>query len=114
MVSYARARAESLIPECKAGFFERPERIVLLIIGALSNKMAPALWLLAIGPNITVIHRIVHTWRETKAGHFVEVVPVIAPEAPSGKLQETAASAGPQSEESIVPGVAVPQRGSGR
>jgi CDP-diacylglycerol--glycerol-3-phosphate 3-phosphatidyltransferase len=76
MVSYARARAESLIPECKAGFFERPERIVLMIIGALSNRMAPALWLLAIGPNLTVIHRIIHTWRETKAGNLVEVVPV--------------------------------------
>jgi CDP-diacylglycerol--glycerol-3-phosphate 3-phosphatidyltransferase len=119
MVSYARARAESLIPECKAGFFERPERIVLLIIGALSNKMPPALWLLAIGPNITVIHRIVHTWREAKAGHFVEVVPVTAPETTSGKPIETAAldsktrAATAQGEESLVPGVAVPQRGSG-
>ena len=119
MVSYARARAESLIPECKAGFFERPERIVLLIIGALSNKMPPALWLLAIGPNITVIHRIVHTWRETKAGHFVEVVPVTAPETASTKPQESVASdsttrAGTaQGEESLVPGVAVSPRGSG-
>ncbi len=35
LTSYARARAESLIPTCKIGFMERPERIVLLIIGAL-------------------------------------------------------------------------------
>src|SRR5271154_7153980 len=34
MVSYTRARAESLIPQCKAGFMERPERIVLVILGA--------------------------------------------------------------------------------
>ncbi len=79
MVSYTRARAESLIPSCKAGFWERPERIVLLILGALGDKMAPALWLLAIFPNITVIHRIVHTWREMKLGHVVEVVPVQGP-----------------------------------
>jgi CDP-diacylglycerol--glycerol-3-phosphate 3-phosphatidyltransferase len=79
MVSYTRARAESLIPSCKAGFWERPERIVLLILGALGDKMAPALWLLAIFPNITVIHRIVHTWREMKAGHVVEIVPVQGP-----------------------------------
>ncbi|HEV8383971.1 MAG TPA: CDP-alcohol phosphatidyltransferase family protein [Candidatus Acidoferrales bacterium] len=108
MVSYARARAESLIPECKAGFWERPERIVLLIIGALSNKMAPALWLLAIGPNITVIHRILHTWREAKAGHFVEVVPVIAPEQAAAKSLETG-QAGSQTKtapEGLVPGVA--------
>lgn len=84
MVSYTRARAESLVPSCKAGFWERPERIVLMILGALGNRMAPVLWLLAIGPNITVIHRIIHTWRETKAGNLVEVVPVhVPPEAPA-------------------------------
>jgi len=75
MVSYARARAESLIPSCKAGFWERPERIVLLILGALGNRVGPALWLLAIGPNISVIQRIVHTWKEIQAGNLVEVVP---------------------------------------
>ncbi len=110
MVSYARARAESLIPECKAGFWERPERIVLLILGALANKMAPALWLLAIGPNITVIHRIVHTWREAKAGHFVEVVPINAPEVSSVKPQETAGvesqARNAAAPEGLVPGVA--------
>lgn len=75
MVSYSRARAESLIPQCKAGFWERPERIVLMIIGALADKMAPVLWLLAIGSNITVIHRIVHTWRELRTGNTVTLVP---------------------------------------
>lgn len=93
MVSYTRARAESLIRECKAGFFERPERIVLLIIGALADRMAPALWLLAIGPNITVIHRIVHTWREIQAGRLVEIVPVTAPPAAAGTATAGAAEA---------------------
>jgi Ni,Fe-hydrogenase III small subunit len=37
-----------------------------MIIGALANRMPPALWILAIGPNITVIHRILHTWKRTK------------------------------------------------
>jgi len=87
MVSYSRARAESLIAECKAGFWERPERIVLLIIGALANKMAPALWLLAIGPNISVIQRIVHTWKEMQAGHLVEVVPAAQAAAPDSKAE---------------------------
>jgi CDP-diacylglycerol--glycerol-3-phosphate 3-phosphatidyltransferase len=64
MTSYTRARAESLIPLCKVGFLERPERLVLLIIGALSNRMAPALWVMAIFSNLTVIHRITYTWRE--------------------------------------------------
>jgi phosphatidylglycerophosphate synthase len=64
MTSYTRARAESLIPLCKVGFLERPERLVLLIIGALSNRMAPVLWVMAILSNLTVIHRIMYTWRE--------------------------------------------------
>ena len=92
----------SLIRECKAGFFERPERIVLMIIGALANKMAPALWLLAIGPNITVIHRIVHTWREMQAGRLVEIVPVEAPPASATvqNAEESTATAAGKSERS--------------
>jgi CDP-diacylglycerol--glycerol-3-phosphate 3-phosphatidyltransferase len=63
MVSYARARAESLIPSCKVGFMERPERIVLIIIGALFNRMGPVLWVIAVLSTITVIHRIRHTYQ---------------------------------------------------
>jgi len=63
MVSYARARAENLIPSCKVGFLERPERVVLIIIGALFDRMAPVLWLIAALSNITVIHRILYTRR---------------------------------------------------
>jgi CDP-diacylglycerol---glycerol-3-phosphate 3-phosphatidyltransferase len=64
MTSYTRARAESLIPLCKVGFMERPERLVLLIIGALSNRMAPVLWIMALFSNLTVIHRIAYTWKQ--------------------------------------------------
>src|SRR5258708_29545100 len=39
MVSYARARAESLIPLCKVAFMDRPHRPVLLIIGGLSHPL---------------------------------------------------------------------------
>jgi phosphatidylglycerophosphate synthase len=66
MVSYAKARAESLGPAADVGFWERPERLVLMIIGGLVSQMGLVLWILAIGANITVIHRIVHTWRETE------------------------------------------------
>ncbi len=65
MVSYTRARAESLIPLCKVGFMERPERIVLVIIGALFNRMAPVLWVLAVLSLITVVHRIRYTYEQT-------------------------------------------------
>lgn len=65
MVSYTRARAESLIPQCKVGFLERPERIVLIIIGALFNRMAAVLWVIAVLANVTVFHRCLYTWKET-------------------------------------------------
>ena len=66
MVSYTRARAESLIGSCRVGFLERPERLVLVLIGAVFNHMAPVLWVLAVFSNITVIHRIYYTWQKTK------------------------------------------------
>lgn len=71
MVSYARARAESLIPLCKVGFMERPERLVLLIIGGVFNRMAQVLWVIAVISTITVIHRIYYTWQETRAGRVL-------------------------------------------
>src|SRR3954471_9820993 len=72
MVSYTRARAESLIYTCKVGFMERPERLVLLIIGALFNRMAPVLWVIAVLSTITVIHRMYYTWQQTQ---LTEAVP---------------------------------------
>lgn len=74
MVSYTRARAEALIGSCKVGFMERPERIVLVILGALFNwwgVMAPVLWVLAVLSTMTVIHRIVYTYEKTK--HYAPV-----------------------------------------
>lgn len=66
MISYSRARAENLIPQCKVGFLERPERVVLIIIGALFDRMAPVLWVLAVLGNITVIHRMIFTFQEAR------------------------------------------------
>src|ERR1043166_5377051 len=66
MISYTRARAENIIPMCKVGFMERPERVVLLIIGALFDRMAPVLWVIAVLSNLTVAHRMLYTWQEAK------------------------------------------------
>ena len=73
LVSYARARAESLIPSCKVGFMERPERIVLIIIGALFNRMAPVLWIIVVLSTITIIHRIRYTKQQLE---LIEPPPV--------------------------------------
>jgi CDP-diacylglycerol--glycerol-3-phosphate 3-phosphatidyltransferase len=66
MVSYTRARAETEIPTCKVGFMERPERVVLMIIGALFLKMPQVLWVIAVLANLTVLHRMIFTWQESK------------------------------------------------
>jgi CDP-diacylglycerol---glycerol-3-phosphate 3-phosphatidyltransferase len=68
MTSYARARAESLIPKCTVGFMERPERIVALILGALTNHMSIVLWIIAVFSNVTAIQRVVYTYVELKKG----------------------------------------------
>jgi CDP-diacylglycerol--glycerol-3-phosphate 3-phosphatidyltransferase len=66
MVSYTRARAENAIPKCKVGFLERPERIVLIIIGALFDRMAAVLWVIAVLSNVTVVHRMIYTFQQAK------------------------------------------------
>jgi CDP-diacylglycerol--glycerol-3-phosphate 3-phosphatidyltransferase len=74
MTSYTRARAESLIDKCKVGFMERPERIVLFMVGALTNRMGAVMWVTLVLSIVTVIDRIFFTWRELKAGRSLEAV----------------------------------------
>ncbi len=62
MTSYARARAESLIEKCKVGFMERPERIVLFMIGAFTDRMAAVLWVILVLAVFTVADRIYYTY----------------------------------------------------
>ena len=62
MTSYARARAESLVEKCKVGFMERPERIVLFMIGAFTDRMAAVLWVILILSIVTVANRIHYTY----------------------------------------------------
>jgi CDP-diacylglycerol--glycerol-3-phosphate 3-phosphatidyltransferase len=75
MVSYTTARSEGLGVKANVGFLQRPERIVLLIIGALStwdwnsnniwfNRMPQVLWVLAVGSVWTLVHRMYFIWTE--------------------------------------------------
>ena len=75
MVSYTTARSEGLGVKANVGFLQRPERIVLLIIGALStwdwnsdnfwfNRMPQVLWVLAVGSVWTLVHRMYYIWKE--------------------------------------------------
>ena len=66
LISYARARAESLGESCHVGIMERPERIILLIFATLTGWLLPVLWVMAVMTHITVIQRIYHVWKTMK------------------------------------------------
>ncbi|HEY2431060.1 MAG TPA: CDP-alcohol phosphatidyltransferase family protein [Vicinamibacterales bacterium] len=68
MTSYTRARAESLIQKCKVGFMERPERIVLFMIGAFTNRMAGVLWVILVLSVFSVADRVLLTYRVLERG----------------------------------------------
>ena len=77
MVSYVRARAEGLGIECKVGFMQRPERVVVTAVGALLCGICAdcvsfdplwfvivPMWLIAILANLTAFWRIGHCYKE--------------------------------------------------
>lgn len=66
MISYTRARAELVIPKCKVGFMERPERHITLMIGAIFNHLITAIWILAVTTHLDAIYRIFYARREIK------------------------------------------------
>ena len=66
MVSYTRARAEAVGIECKVGIMQRPERIIVLVIGLLTGWITIALWILAILTNFTALQRILDVRKQTQ------------------------------------------------
>ena len=70
MVSYIRAKAESLDIECQAGLFTRPERVIVLALGLLlsqiDNALIIALAIIAVFSFFTVGQRLVYVWKQTK------------------------------------------------
>jgi CDP-diacylglycerol--glycerol-3-phosphate 3-phosphatidyltransferase len=77
LVSYTRAKAESLGISCTVGILTRAERIAVLVLGlvfgswqpvaALPNVLTLALWILAIFSNITAVQRVWAVWKATAA-----------------------------------------------
>src|SRR5215217_738468 len=68
LVSYIRARAEALGFDCKVGLLERPERIILVVLGLLSGWTSVMLWALAILTHITALQRLIYVWRQSQEG----------------------------------------------
>jgi phosphatidylglycerophosphate synthase len=77
MVSYTRARAENTIIDCKVGFAERGERMVLLLLALFFNKLGAGMWMLAGLAWLTTLQRLIHTHRALAAGqHRAPAEPV--------------------------------------
>ncbi|HOJ71836.1 MAG TPA: CDP-alcohol phosphatidyltransferase family protein [Syntrophorhabdaceae bacterium] len=65
IIPYAKARAEAASLRCNTGILERPERIIILLIGLFFNLLPYAVIVTAVLSHITVIQRIVFVWRES-------------------------------------------------
>src|SRR5438552_3665157 len=74
MVSYTKARAESIGVRCTVGMMERPERMICLIAGALLDLLETALWVLTVLSNLTALQRIAFTWRATRDTALLRVL----------------------------------------
>ncbi|MGB9484097.1 MAG: CDP-alcohol phosphatidyltransferase family protein [Candidatus Dormiibacterota bacterium] len=67
LVSYVRARAQSLGFTCDGGWFARPERVVVTALGLMLGQLTIVLWILAIATNLTAIQRIYLVWGQYRA-----------------------------------------------
>ena len=67
MVSYARAKAETLGYTCKVGLLSRVERYVVIFVCLLLNRPDWSVLALAVGAWFTVGQRAVHVWRQAYA-----------------------------------------------
>ncbi|HYM50000.1 MAG TPA: CDP-alcohol phosphatidyltransferase family protein [Candidatus Limnocylindrales bacterium] len=74
LVSYVRARAQSLGFACDGGILARPERVVIIVAALILERLhihpstlTIALWILALGTNLTAVQRIWTVWRQNRA-----------------------------------------------
>jgi soluble lytic murein transglycosylase len=114
MVSYTKARAESIGIACNVGVMERPERMICLSAGALFGLMEPALWVLAVLANVTALQRILYTRRQLRQRRALEptVLGVLALVcAIAGTAEATAAGKGVTLPPTVAPAVEAYQHG---
>jgi len=64
LISYERAKAESLGYDARGGIMERAERMVLLGVGLAFDVLVPVLWIMVVLMSVTAVHRFVKVWRQ--------------------------------------------------
>jgi CDP-diacylglycerol---glycerol-3-phosphate 3-phosphatidyltransferase len=69
LISYQRAKAESLGFDAKGGIMERAERFIVLAVGLLfSTILIPVLWIMLVLTVITAVQRFAKVWRQASVG----------------------------------------------
>jgi len=90
LVSYVRARAQSLGFKCDVGILARPERVVIIVAGLLLESfhlkigvspLTVALIILAVGTNFTAVQRVWVVWQQNRAELRTLRQPSVAPSA---------------------------------
>jgi soluble lytic murein transglycosylase len=113
MVSYTKARAESIGVPCTVGLMERPERMICLIAGALLDLLEPALWVLAILANLTALQRIAFTRRAVRDAAVVSLALLALGAMPAAGAPEPPAveAPAPETERAWARAIEALQRG---
>jgi phosphatidylglycerophosphate synthase len=75
LISYIKARAEEVIPDCSVGWWQRGERYVALLLGCFFGHMPVVLWQLSLLAAFTVLRRLTYTWRAATAVEAGRSVP---------------------------------------
>jgi CDP-diacylglycerol--glycerol-3-phosphate 3-phosphatidyltransferase len=94
LVSYVRARAQSLGFRCDGGLFARPERVVVTVIGLIIanvDVLVALVIVIAVVTNFTALQRIWEVWRQARAQRRLE-----EHEAESGPAEAAQAGPGPE------------------
>jgi CDP-diacylglycerol--glycerol-3-phosphate 3-phosphatidyltransferase len=89
VTSYAKARAELMIPHLGGGVLERGERVGILAAGGVFGVMVPALWVLAIGTTFTAGQRIFGAYRALQALDAADAAPAGLRSVPPPEPQES-------------------------
>ena len=82
LVSYVRARAQSLGFKCESGIFARPERVVATVVGLVFGGwiLYGVVFLLAVLTNFTAVQRIVEVWKQGRAQRLAHERAAASPE----------------------------------
>jgi CDP-diacylglycerol--glycerol-3-phosphate 3-phosphatidyltransferase len=95
LVSYVRARAQSLGFRCDVGLFARPERVVAMVVGLLFPPVLPwIIYLLAILTNFTAVQRIHEVWKQGRAQRLAAEAADRAHAGPRAPARDASAAPG--------------------